>query len=83
MRTDLHGRSRLYDGYPLDLTPQMPRLLKAGVTRFAVDGTLLEPSELAELVARAVRALEAARAGRKPAKRLTGATAGCLFVGVD
>ena len=83
VRTDLHGRSRLYDGYPLDLTPQMPRLLKAGVTRFAVDGTLLEPSELAELVARAVRALEAARAGRKPAKRLTGATAGCLFVGVD
>ncbi|MDM8301009.1 U32 family peptidase [Collinsella tanakaei] len=83
VRTDIHGRSRLYDGVSLDLTPQMPRLLKAGVTRFAVDGTLLAPDELAALVERAARALEAVRAGRKPARRLPGTSAGCLFVGVD
>ena len=83
VRTDVQGRSRLYDGYALDLTPQIPRLLKAGVTRFAVDGTLLDAHALAELVERSVRALDAARAGRKPAKRLPGTTSGCLLVGVD
>ncbi len=83
VRTDIHGRSRLYDGFPLDLTPQMGKLLAAGVTRFAVDGTLLEAGELANLVERACRARDAALAGRKPAPRLKGATAGCLFVGVD
>ena len=83
VRTDIHGRSRLYDGYPLDLTPQMDKLLAAGVSRFAVDGTLLAPDALSELVARARRALEAARAGRQPARRLPKTSAGCLFVGVD
>ncbi|OUP07202.1 U32 family peptidase [Collinsella sp. An2] len=83
VRTDIHGRSRLYSATPLDLTPQMPRLLAAGVTRFMVDGTLLEPGELATQVGRAERALEAAQAGRRPAPRQKGASAGCLFVGVD
>ena len=83
VRTDVHGRSRLYDGYALDLTPQMGRLLAAGVTRFAVDGTLLSADELGSLVSRARRALDAVRAGRKPASRLPGTSAGCLFVGVD
>ncbi|MDM8245876.1 DUF3656 domain-containing protein [Collinsella tanakaei] len=83
VRTDIHGRSRLYDGNQLDLTPQMGKLIAAGVSRFAVDGTLLSPTGLASLVERAVRALEAVRAGRRPAKRLAGATSGCLFVGVD
>ena len=26
VRTDIHGRSRLYDAYPIDLTPQEPQL---------------------------------------------------------
>ncbi|MDM8301692.1 U32 family peptidase [Collinsella tanakaei] len=83
IRTDIHGRSRLYDGISLDLTPQLPRLLSAGLTRFAVDGTLIDADELAQLVSRARRALDAAQAGRKPAKRLPGTSAGCLFVGVE
>ena len=83
VRTDIHGRSRLYDAYPLDLTPQMPALLSAGVTRFLVDGTLLEPAELSDQTERARRALDAARAGRKPAPRQKGSSSGCLFVGVD
>ncbi len=83
VRTDPHGRSRLYAGELTDLTPQIPQLAAAGVTRFLVDGTLCTPDELAAAVARARRALEAARAGRRPAPRQTGATAGCLFVGVD
>ena len=83
VRTDIHGRSRLYDAYPIDLTPQMPQLMAAGISRFMVDGTLLETQETARAVARVRRALEAATAGRKPAARLRGATSGCLFVGIS
>ena len=83
VRTNLEGRSHLFDAYSLDLTPQIPALMACGVSRFAVDGTLLGPEELARLVARGVRAVSAAKAGRKPAPRLQGATSGCLFVGIS
>ncbi len=83
VRTSLEGRSHLFDAYSLDLTPQIPALMACGVTRFAVDGTLCSPDELARLVARAQRAVTAAKAGRKPAPRLQGATSGCLFVGIS
>ena len=83
VRTDIHGRSRLYDAYPIDLTPQVPQLLDAGVRRLMVDGTLLEADEIGRAVARVRRAVEAAQAGRKPATRLRGATSGCMFVGIN
>ena len=83
VRTDIHGRSRLYDAYPIDLTPQVPQLLDAGVRRLMVDGTLLEAEEVGRAVARVRRAIEAAQAGRKPAARLRGATSGCMFVGIS
>ena len=82
VRTDVHGRSHLYDAFPLDYTPQVGTLLAAGVTRFMVDGTLLSPQELSGAVTRAVRALAAAQAGRRPDLRATGASPGCLFTGV-
>ena len=81
--TDVHGRSHLYDAVPLDLTPQIPQLMTAGVTRFLVDGTLLGEDEVTAQVTRARRALDAARAGLRPSGRQRGASAGCLFVGVD
>ena len=83
VRTDVHGRSHLYDAYPIDATPQIPQLLAAGVSRFMVDGTLNTPDELARLVGHARRALDAAQAGRKPAPRMQGSTSGCLFVGIS
>ncbi len=83
VRTDIHGRSRLYDACPIDLTPQVPQLLNAGVRRLMVDGTLLEADEIGRAVARVRRAVEAAQAGRKPAARLRGATSGCMFVGIS
>ena len=83
VRADIHGRSRLYDAYPIDLTPQVPQLLDAGVRRLMVDGTLLEADEIGRAVARVRRAVEAAQAGRKPAARLRGATSGCMFVGIS
>lgn len=54
VRTDIHGRSRLYDAYPIDLTPQVPQLLDAGVRRLMVDGTLLETDEVGRAVAASV-----------------------------
>lgn len=83
VRTDLHGRSHLYDAYALDYTPQLPQLLAAGITRFMVDGTLLESEELAAQVARAHRALDAALAGKRPAPRQKGMSSGCLFAEVE
>lgn len=83
VRTGLNGRSRLYDGVQLDATPQIPQLLRVGVTRFLVDGTLMNIDMLLRSVARTNRALEAARSGRTPDKRLPGTSSGCLFQGVE
>ena len=83
VRTGLNGRGHLYDGVQLDATPQIPQLLRAGVTRFLVDGTLMNIDMLSRSVARTNRALEAARSGRTPDKRLPGTSSGCLFQGVE
>ena len=81
--TDVHGRSHLYDSALVDITPQIPQLLAAGVTHFMVDGTLMDEDELRRAIVHARKALDAAIEGRRPAKRLPGASAGCIFVGVD
>ena len=82
VRTDLHGRSRIYDAFPLDLTPQVGELLAAGVSRLAVDATLLDAQEASAAMARLTRAIEAVRAGRRPAARERHATSGHLFSGI-
>ena len=82
VRTDLHARSRIYDAVPLDLTPQVGELLAAGVTRLAVDATLLDEVEATAAVERLVRALAAVAAGRKPAARERHASSGHLFWGI-
>ena len=79
VRTDLQGRSRIYAAKPLDATPQVGELIAAGVTRFMVDATLLSPEEASAAVCRAVAAVAAVQAGRKPAPRETGSTSGHLF----
>lgn len=83
VRTDIHGRGHLYDGTLLDATPQIPQLMRAGVTRFLVDGTLMAPDELGRMVSRAHRAIAAAREGRTPDKRLPRSSSGCLFSGIE
>jgi putative protease len=82
VRTDIHGRSRIWAAHPLDATPQAAELVSAGVTRLMADATLLSPEECAFAVARVRRALEAAREGRRPAARVQGATSGHLFSGI-
>ncbi len=82
VRTDLHARSRIYDAVPLDLTPQVGELMSAGVSRLAVDATLLDVSEASAAVERLVRAIAAVAAGRKPAERERHASSGHLFWGI-
>lgn len=83
VRTDIHGRSHLYDGVCLDTTPQIPQLLHAGVTRFMIDGTLLTVDEIARATTRTRRAIDASKNGRLPDRRLPGMSSGCLFQGVE
>ena len=82
VRTDLRARSRIYDAVPLDLTPQVGELMSAGVSRLAVDATLLDASEASAAVERLVRAIAAVAAGRKPAERERHASSGHLFWGI-
>ncbi len=82
VRTDLHGRSRIYDAAPLDLTPQVGELVAAGVSRLAVDATLLTPEQASDEVKRLAQAIAAVRAGKRPAPREKGSTSGHLFWGI-
>ncbi|OUO35937.1 U32 family peptidase [Olsenella sp. An290] len=82
VRTDINGRSRIWSAHPLDATPQTAELVAAGVERLLVDGELMDEGEVTFAVERAVRALAAARAGRRPAQRVAGATSGHLFAGI-
>ena len=82
VRTDSHGRSRIYDAAPLDLAPEVGELVGAGVRRLAVDATLLSAPEAASAVRRLVRGLAAARKGATPAARAAGASSGHLYAGI-
>ncbi len=82
VRTDVNGRSRIFSASSLDATPQAAELIAAGVSRLLVDGQLMDAAEVSAAVARTVRAIEAARAGRRPAPRAKGTTSGHLFAGI-
>ena len=57
VRTDAHGRSRVYAASPLDLVAHIGSLVDAGVTRLMVDGTLMDATQVATQVRRIVRAV--------------------------
>lgn len=82
VRTDMHGRSRIYHSAPLDLVPEIGPLLEAGVTRFLVDTTFLDPAEVAAEVARVLKAVARARCGQEPLPRRPDASAGLLHSGI-
>ena len=82
VRTDVNGRSRIWSACTLDATPQAAELIEAGVTRLLADCTLLTAKETGVSVGRVVRAIAAARAGKKPDERLQGAVSGHLFAGI-
>ena len=82
VRTDLEGRTRIYDARPLDAMPQVPDLVAAGVCALAVDATLLDADDVARQVARLAKAVRASMDGTRPPTREDGATTGHLFSGI-
>lgn len=79
VRTDMASRSRIYAAQPLDLVPNIAELLNAGVSRFAVDATLLDEKQTAHEVSRLIAAIRAVTHGRKAPQREKGANSGHLF----
>ena len=82
VRTDVHGRSRIFHAWPTDLAPQVEDLLDAGVSLFMVDATLLSEKEAARAVKRVRAAIAAAKEGKPRLRREAGAVSGHLFQGI-
>ena len=81
--TDALGRSHLYNSVDLDLAPSLPDLMAAGVTSFMVDTTLMNGEQAAQAVGRAIRALRIAQSDGNSVAKITSATTGHLFRGVQ
>jgi putative protease len=85
VRTDLSGRSHVYNSVPLDLVPTLREVLETGVTAVRLDLQMLTPSHAAAQVARTSRALAAVASGIDvPESRAAGAptTTGHFFRGL-
>ena len=81
--TDALGRSHLYNSVELDLVASLPELMAAGVTSFMVDTTLMNGEQAAQAVGRAIRALRIAQSDGNSVAKITSATTGHLFRGVQ
>lgn len=81
--TDCTGRSHLYNAVQLDVAHLVPDLMRAGVSTFMVDTTLMNVAETTKAVARAARAVEIAVKGNNAVSKAEGATSGLLFRGVS
>lgn len=77
--SDIFGRSRLWSTSPLDATPHMGELIRAGVSRFMVDARLMNSDTTAQAVRHACQSLRAVQEGRSPAPRLDRHSSGHLF----
>jgi putative protease len=62
-RTDLSGRSHVYNAVPLDLVPSMREVLDTGVASVRLDLQMLPVRDTVAQVERVVRTLEAVVAG--------------------
>lgn len=80
VRTDTASRSRIYAAQPVDLVPNIAELLHAGVSRFAIDATLLDEKQTTHEISRLVNACNAVAHGGKAPQREKGANSGHLFV---
>ena len=81
--TDMLGRSHLYNGIELDAVPTLPDLLDIGISAVMVDTTLMSKQEAEAATARAVRALDLARAEHRAVQKRPNTTTGHLFRGVS
>lgn len=80
--TDCTGRSHLYNAVSLDIAHEAPALIRAGVSAFMVDTTLMNVAEVSKKVARAVRARDIALKTGDSVSKAEDTTSGHLFRGV-
>ena len=80
--TDALGRSHLHNGVTLDVAHLVPQLIRAGVSAFMVDTTLMDVKDAGSAVARAVQARDWALRDGSCVPKATGSTTGHLFRGV-
>ena len=81
--TDALGRSHIYNSVQLDVAHAAPDLVAAGISAFMVDTTLMNGEETAQAVGRAVRARDLALRDGNTVAKISGATSGHLFRGVE
>ncbi|MBO4365680.1 MAG: U32 family peptidase [Eggerthellaceae bacterium] len=81
--TDCCGRSHLYNAVPLDIAHLVPDLLHVGVSSLMVDASMMNTTETAEAVARAVRARDLGLKSGNAVGRAQGTTTGHIFRGVS
>lgn len=79
VRTDAHGRSRIYAAQETDAAPEIPQLIEAGVRWFGADCTLMSANETKRAVERLVAAVNAAQEARRSLERRAGTTPGHLL----
>jgi U32 family peptidase len=81
--TDAMGRSHIYNSVALDIAAFVPDLIKAGVSALMVDATLMSAEETAQAVGRAVRARDIGERDGNAVSKVSNATTGHLFRGVQ
>lgn len=80
--TDDAGRSHLYNSVTLDVVPEVPQLMAAGVSLFLVDATLMDVEQTAQAVGRVRQAMQAALDGGEAAPKMPNTTSGHLHRGI-
>ncbi len=81
--TDVAGRSHLYNSVTLDIVPDLPDLMAAGVSCFLVDATLMDAEQTAQAVGRIRHAIEEAACGRGAVPKMPNTTSGHLHRGIS
>jgi putative protease len=81
--TDCLGRSRLYNAVAFDAAHAAPELIRAGISAFMVDTTLMTVDETTKAVRRAVRARDIALKSADAVSKAPDKTTGHLFRGVS
>ncbi len=80
--TDPLGRGHIYNSVPLDAMRALPQLVRAGVSLFLIDATLMDVEQTAQATGRLVHALAAVAEGEQVPGKVAGATSGHMFRGV-
>ncbi len=81
--TDEVGRSHLYNAVTTDLVPELPALIRCGITRFMVDTTLMDVEQASQAIGRVKQALKRALDSGDAVPKMPNTTSGHLHRGIQ